>query len=253
MCPASWKTAVTPSVTVDLHVVVGTACLAHGRVDVALVVERLRGSRSCPLGGLAQPLGQRLVVGPSRSTASDSDLRVRRLCRARCGVAPVPARGELDLQLRRVAQHDLREVDRGAGGVDRPAIAGAHQCRDAPAVVEVGVREQHRVQRRRRRRRTASGCARPPAGSPGTCRSRRACGASPAVTRNCEPVTQPAAPRNWMLMLICASPRPTRSAAPRWRRRARDPGSSRRSRAHCSAIVAGLMPLTTAPVAQSPP
>ena len=37
------------------------------------------------------------------------------------GVVAVPALGELDLELRRVAQDDLREVDRRARGVDRPA------------------------------------------------------------------------------------------------------------------------------------
>ncbi len=49
-------------------------------------------------------------------------------------------------QSRRVFEHDLRQVAGGALGVDRPAIAALAQQRQAPDVVDVRVRQDHRVE-----------------------------------------------------------------------------------------------------------
>ena len=126
-------------------------------------------------------------------------------CR-RCGPfrlaspATVPAGGELDLQLRRVAQHDIGEVRRGVGRMDRSREPGLDQRRQPPAVVEVGVGEDHGIQcggLERERHLVSLDLERgalehaavdehPPV---------------PDADQELRAVTQPAAPRNWMLML----------------------------------------------------
>ena len=46
----------------------------------------------------------------------------------------------------RIHQHDIRQVRRGMRGVDRPVVAVLHQAGQVAAVVDVRVREDHRVQ-----------------------------------------------------------------------------------------------------------
>ena len=82
------------------------------------------------------------------------------------------ALGVLLLELARVEQHQRRELDRAAGGVDGPVEALGHDVRDQAAVVQMGVGQDDRVEARRVVGERARGCARPRAGCPGTCRSR---------------------------------------------------------------------------------
>ena len=63
---------------------------------------------------------------------------------AALGLAVFPL-GFLLLDMGGVAQHDVAQVHRGVGGVDRPAVAGLVQVRDAARVVDVRMREQQRL------------------------------------------------------------------------------------------------------------
>jgi hypothetical protein len=57
-------------------------------------------------------------------------------------MAAPPARLGLALELGGVTKDDLRKVQGAAGGVDRPCVAGLHERRDPPAMVEVGVGQE---------------------------------------------------------------------------------------------------------------
>ena len=59
------------------------------------------------------------------------------------------------LEERAVAQHHFAQVARGGRGVDRAAVAGLHERRDAAAVVDVRVGEDDRVDLLRRERHRA--------------------------------------------------------------------------------------------------
>ena len=61
------------------------------------------------------------------------------------GMLALPAVRGLDLELGRVAEHDLGEVDGAVRGMDRSAVALLHELGDAAAVVEMGVGEEERV------------------------------------------------------------------------------------------------------------
>ena len=68
------------------------------------------------------------------------------------GVATLPAHaplGELLLELARIEQDEPGQLDGAVGRPDRPAEALLHHVRDEPAVVEMGVRQQDRVERGR--------------------------------------------------------------------------------------------------------
>jgi len=60
---------------------------------------------------------------------------------------PVVPRSELLLQFGRVKEHQARELDRPGRRVDRATEAGGNDVRNEPAVVEVGVGQQHRIDR----------------------------------------------------------------------------------------------------------
>ncbi len=80
----------------------------HRVVDIVIVVERLGGP----------------VLGPA---------------------VPVGVLGGLHLQAGAVTEHDLGEPGGGGGGQDRPTKAVPDQARQVPAVVQVGVRHDDRV------------------------------------------------------------------------------------------------------------
>ena len=48
-----------------------------------------------------------------------------------------------------VGEHHLREIDGGGGRIDRTAKAERPQARQQPAVVDVGMRQQHEIERLR--------------------------------------------------------------------------------------------------------
>ena len=81
----------------------------------------------------------------------EGDLLGRVLLRDPIGVPPLAARGplrELLLELGGVEQDETRELGRGRGAQDRAAEALADEERQQAAMVEVGVREHHGVERR---------------------------------------------------------------------------------------------------------
>ena len=120
----------------------------HRLVDVVVGVQRLADLGASLGRGVAQTLGEGLVVlldvGRNRL-----GLDLGRGLLGLGGVVAVPALGELDLELRRVAQDDLREVDRRACRVDRPGVSGPGEGGNSAAVIEVGVGQQERVDRLR--------------------------------------------------------------------------------------------------------
>ena len=179
MWPASWKTAVT--LFGDGHLFAVVAADRRAPSPGRHRARSYSGSRISvrPSGGAWRRRSGRVSSSFSTSAATASDSTCGRGLRGLVGLGSlvaVPALGELDLELRRVAQDDLREVDRRARGVDRPGVSGPGEGGNAAAVVEVGVGQQERVDRLRVEGERASGCEPSPRASPGTSRSRRARG-----------------------------------------------------------------------------
>ena len=119
------------------------------------------------------------------------------------GVVLLPARvsfRELLVELARVEQDERRQLDRAGRRVDPSAVAGLDEQRQEPAVIEMGVGQQDRVELVRLVGER----------DPVPDRFVRAALEHPAVdqdpwprsvtSRNCEPVTVVAPPRNWMCM-----------------------------------------------------
>ncbi len=120
--------------------------LVHGSTEVGTcspVAPRRRGHglRLAARGLLPDPCqldGLRVLVGLLAVVGLDL-----------VGVALLPARvalGELLVELARVEQDQGRQLDRSGGRVDRAAVPGLHSSGQQPAVVEVGVGQQHRVE-----------------------------------------------------------------------------------------------------------
>jgi len=95
-------------------------------------------------GGFAQTRGHPLVGLERGPLVVEFRIVGRRLV----GMTAPPTRLRLFLELGRVAQHDLGKVDRPVGGEDRSGVARLDEGRQAAAVIEVRVGEQHGVQRR---------------------------------------------------------------------------------------------------------
>ena len=113
--------------------------LDHRRAeDVAGVLVRQRDAR--------QDLGRRLVVQAVEVVDDPFDVVQLEEGFERAVVAlDVPQ--VLALDAGRVAEHDVEDVARGPGGVDRPGIAGAGEAGQAADVVVVRVRDDDRVER----------------------------------------------------------------------------------------------------------
>jgi hypothetical protein len=127
---------------VHLRVVGDRLELGHGLLDVGHGIEGGARHRH-PLGRRSSQLGGHLrVVLDGRLLARELGVVGRRVVR----VLLAPAVLGLFLQLGGVAQDDLGEVGGAAGGVDRSSKAGLDEGRDAPAMVEMGVCQEHRVE-----------------------------------------------------------------------------------------------------------
>ncbi len=130
---------------VHLVAVVDAAELLHRLTHVGVVIEGGPGLRRPLRRGRAELLRHVLRVLERGLLAGAGGTLGGRLL----GMLAPPALGRLDLQLGRVAQHDLPDVHRPVGGMDRPAEPETHQLRDAAAMVEVRVRQQQGVERLR--------------------------------------------------------------------------------------------------------
>ena len=134
------------------------------------------------------------------------------------------------LDVRRVRQHHRAQVAGGGRGVDRPVEAVAHQQRQPPGVVDVGVAQHDAVEPARVERQPRVQLVGLRRAGPGTAR-RRAGTAPPAASSRCiEPVTWPAAPQNVRrIPVTCRSG--IEVSAQRWRvPNSRSPASPRPGR-----------------------
>ena len=125
---------------------------ARGAEDVPRIAHPHRDAR--------QQLALRVVGHGLRAGAAWSR-RPRGRTAARASPAPL-AIGALRIahrKVRRIAQQDGHQVRAGLVGVDRPAKAALHQQRQAAAMIDVRVAQDHGVDGRRHRTETAGDCA----------------------------------------------------------------------------------------------
>ena len=171
----------------DLLCVGGPAEELHRRSHILLAVQRPPDLGLPFRLGPAEALRQRFVVDLARNLLGSA---FRRPLLRIASPPPVPALRELDLELRGVEQ--VAWI-----GPEKPAFtsAGRRPQWSRCAWVRIAAsRVSGSKAKGIRLRSTSSG---EPWNMPQSTRTRRL----PTVTRNWEPVTKPAAPRNWMLML----------------------------------------------------